>query len=103
VGDHALRGHVPTTRPGHRLPHVAEVAVFGTRHPQWIEAVTAAVVPREGEQVSGEELIEYCRSRPAAFKVPKHVEFVGQLPKNASGKLLKRELREAIRPWSARP
>jgi fatty-acyl-CoA synthase len=82
-------------------PAVAEVAVFGLPHPRWIEAVTAAVVVRDGQTVTEDELIAHCRERLGSFKVPKYVEFVDTLPKNASGKLLKRELRTTIAPpWS---
>ncbi len=82
-------------------PAVAEVAVFGLSHPRWIEAVTAAVVLRDGQSATPEELIAHCRARLAGFKVPKHLVFVDVLPKNASGKLLKRELRSTIaRPWT---
>ncbi len=79
-------------------PAVAEAAVFGLPHPQWIEAVTAAVVLREGQAASPDELIAHCRERLGGFKVPKHVVLVDALPKNASGKLLKRELRTAVTP-----
>ncbi len=82
-------------------PAVAEVAVFGLPHPRWIEAVTAAVVVREGQAVTEVELIAHCRERLGSFKVPKHLVLVDALPKNASGKLLKRELRTTIPPpWS---
>ena len=82
-------------------PAVAEVAVLGLPHPRWIEAVTAAVVVRDGQSVTGDELIAHCRERLGSFKVPKHVVVVDALPKNASGKLLKRELRTTISPpWS---
>jgi acyl-CoA synthetase (AMP-forming)/AMP-acid ligase II/2-polyprenyl-6-methoxyphenol hydroxylase-like FAD-dependent oxidoreductase len=82
-------------------PAVAEAAVFGLPHPQWIEAVTAAVVLRDGATASAADLIAHCRSRLAGFKVPKHIVFSEELPKNASGKLLKRELRNDIRPpWA---
>jgi fatty-acyl-CoA synthase len=70
------------------------VAIFGIPDPKWIEAVTAAVVLRAGEQASETELIAFCRERLAAFKAPKHVVLVDALPKNASGKILKRDLRE---------
>ena len=77
-------------------PAVAEVAVFGIRHPHWIEAVTAVVVAaRRRARPAEDELVAFCRERLAGFKVPKHVVFVDALPKNASGKILKRELREA--------
>ncbi|MGO9779163.1 MAG: acyl-CoA synthetase [Streptosporangiaceae bacterium] len=82
-------------------PAVAEVAVFGLSHPRWIEAVTAAVVLRDGQPATPEELIAHCQGRLAGFKVPKHLVFVDALPKNASGKLLKRELRSTIAPpWT---
>ena len=82
-------------------PAVAEVAVFGLPHPRWIEAVTAAVVLKEGQKATPEDLIAHCRERLGVFKVPKHVVLVGALPKNASGKLLKRELRATIvPPWA---
>ena len=82
-------------------PAVAEVAVFGLSHPRWIEAVTAAVVLRDGQSATPEELIAHCQARLAGFKVPKHLVFVDTLPKNASGKLLKRELRSTIAPpWT---
>ncbi|KOV71942.1 MULTISPECIES: acyl-CoA synthetase [unclassified Streptomyces] len=71
---------------------VAEAAVIGLPDERWIEAVTAVVVPR-GE-VTEEELIAHVRARLAPFKAPKRVVFVGELPRNASGKILKRELRD---------
>ncbi|MEO3867978.1 acyl-CoA synthetase [Nonomuraea sp. B12E4] len=74
-------------------PAVAEAAVFGVPDAKWVEAVTAAVVLREGGGVTAEELIGFLRGRLAAFKTPKRVVFVESLPKNASGKVLKRELR----------
>jgi fatty-acyl-CoA synthase len=73
---------------------VAEVAVIGVPHPTWIEAVVAIVVPRPGMQVTADELRAHARGRLAGFKVPKAFAFVDAMPKNPSGKLLKRELRE---------
>ncbi|MBT2408848.1 MULTISPECIES: fatty acyl-CoA synthetase [unclassified Streptomyces] len=73
-------------------PGVAEAAVVGLPDPRWIEAVTAVVVPR-GE-VTEAELMAYARERLAHFKAPKRVIFVDALPRNASGKILKRELRD---------
>ncbi|WP_225879171.1 acyl-CoA synthetase [Zeimonas arvi] len=77
-------------------PAVAEAAVFGTPHPEWIEAVTAAIVLRGGQSADEDALKTHCRERLAGFKVPKRIVFVDALPKNASGKILKRELRERI-------
>ena len=71
-------------------PDVAEVAVIGMPDERWIEAITAVVVPREGTAPGEQELIEHVRGKLAAFKVPKQVTFVDELPRNQSGKLLKR-------------
>ncbi|MEU5317735.1 acyl-CoA synthetase [Streptomyces sp. NPDC021056] len=73
---------------------VAEVAVIGLPDERWIEAVTAVVVPREGEEAEEAELIAHAREKLAHFKAPKRVLFVDELPRNASGKILKRELRD---------
>jgi fatty-acyl-CoA synthase len=72
---------------------VSEAAVFGVEDPRWVEAVAAVVVPRVGNRVSAQELIAHCRTRLAGFKVPKYVVLAESLPKNPSGKILKRELR----------
>ncbi|POX44062.1 acyl-CoA synthetase [Streptomyces sp. Ru72] len=71
---------------------VAEAAVIGLPDERWIEAVTAVVVPR-GE-VTEAELIDHVREKLPHFKAPKRVLFVDELPRNASGKILKRELRD---------
>jgi len=76
-----------------RHPKVAEVAVFGVPDEKWIEAVTAVIVLRAGENATIEEIISFSRERLAHYKTPKHVHFTPALPKNASGKILKRELR----------
>ncbi|MGH8516215.1 MAG: acyl-CoA synthetase [Panacagrimonas sp.] len=75
-------------------PAVSEVAVFGVPHPRWIEAVMAVVVLRAGQTLTADELLKFCRERMAGYKAPKIVEIVDALPKNASGKILKRELRD---------
>ncbi len=79
----------------HQHPAVAEVAVFGVSDPRWIEAVAAVVVPRSGATVTVDELVAHARSRLAGFKTPKYVVLADSLPKNPSGKVLKRDLREA--------
>ncbi|MFE4609700.1 fatty acyl-CoA synthetase [Streptomyces niveus] len=73
-------------------PGVAETAVIGLPDDRWIEAVTAVVVPR-GE-VTEAELLDHAREKLAHFKAPKKVLFLSELPRNASGKILKRELRD---------
>jgi fatty-acyl-CoA synthase len=75
---------------------VAEVAVIGIAHPKWIEAVVAAVVPCEGHRIDTDELAVFCRARLSGYKTPKHFEVVDTLPKSASGKILKRDLRTAF-------
>ena len=78
-------------------PSVSEVAVVGLPDPYWVEAVTAVVVLKQGASLTEADLIEHCRPRMAGFKVPKRVVFVESLPKNPSGKLLKRELRARLK------
>ncbi|GAA1758419.1 acyl-CoA synthetase [Nocardioides hankookensis] len=78
----------------YQLEGVAEVAVFGVDHPRWVEAVAAVVVPKEGASLTPEAVVEHTRSVLAGFKTPKYVVVAGALPKNPSGKILKRQLRE---------
>ncbi|HSS86706.1 MAG TPA: AMP-binding protein [Reyranella sp.] len=75
-------------------PKVAEAAVFGLPDDRWIEAVTAVLVPRAGESLDIEAVESHCRQHLAGYKRPKRIIIVDALPKNASGKVLKRELRE---------
>lgn len=74
-------------------PKVAEVAVVGLPDPRWGEAVTAFVVPQAGVSLSAEEIIQSCKTQIAVHKAPKSVRFLNALPKNAVGKILKRELK----------
>jgi fatty-acyl-CoA synthase len=78
----------------YRLDGVAEVAVFGVDHPRWVEAVAAVVVAKEGATLTSDAVLEHARSLLAGFKTPKYVVVADALPKNPSGKILKRELRE---------
>ena len=77
-------------------PAVAEVAVVGLPDPYWIEKVVACVVPAAGAQVTGDELLTYSRSRLAGYKVPKQIHLMTEFPKNPTGKVLKRVLRERL-------
>jgi fatty-acyl-CoA synthase len=79
----------------YRLPQVSEVAVVGVPHPRWVEAVVAIVVPKAGEALTVETVMAHCSQHLAGFKAPKTVILADALPKNPSGKLLKRELRQS--------
>jgi fatty-acyl-CoA synthase len=78
----------------YELDGVAEVAVFGIAHPHWIEAVTAVVVPRRDATVTADQVHAHAKARLASYKRPKFVVLAESLPKNPSGKILKRDLRE---------
>jgi fatty-acyl-CoA synthase len=77
------------------LVGVSEVAVIGVPHPRWVEAVVAIIVPKLGAQLDQGQVLDHAHKHLAPFKVPKHVVFADGLPKNPSGKILKRELRDA--------
>lgn len=79
----------------YRLPQVSEVAVIGLADPRWVEAVTAVIVLKAGQSLSEAEVMAHCSMHMANFKSPKRVVFAESLPKNPSGKLLKRELRKS--------
>ena len=81
-------------------PAVYEVAVIGVPDPLWGESVKAIIALRPGMALNEEELNAFCRQHLASYKKPRTVEFVPQLPKNAYGKILKRELREQY--WKGR-
>jgi acyl-CoA synthetase (AMP-forming)/AMP-acid ligase II len=81
-------------------PAVHEVAVIGIPDEKWGELVRAMVVLRPGARATEAEIIEHCRRGLASYKKPQSVEFIAELPKNAYGKILKRELRERF--WTAR-
>ena len=75
-------------------PKVKEAAVIGVPDEKWGEAVKAVVVPKSGETVTEQEIIDYCRDHMAGFKKPKSVDVVSELPRNPYGKVLKTTLRE---------
>lgn len=88
--ENALHGH----------PAVRDVAVIGVPDDRWGEVVKAVVVGQPGADLSEAELLAFARERIAGYKLPKSVDFVDELPRNASGKLLKHVLREPY--WRGR-
>ena len=78
----------------HHMPTVGDVAVIGVPDERWGESGLAIVVKAAGKLVTEEEIIEVCRRNLAKFKVPKGVQFIDEIPRNAAGKILKRVLKE---------
>jgi acyl-CoA synthetase (AMP-forming)/AMP-acid ligase II len=79
---------------------VADVAVIGIPDDRWGEVVKAVVVRKPDSVLTSDQLVEWSRSRLAGFKLPRSVGFVETIPRNPSGKILKRELREPY--WRGR-
>jgi len=84
----------------HAHEDILDVAVIGIPDDKWGEGIKACVVIRPGAKLSEEEIIAYARSRIAGFKVPRSVDFIDELPRNPSGKILRRELRKPY--WEGR-
>ena len=78
----------------HSHPSILESAVIGAPDKKWGETVKAVVVLKEGAKVSAEEIIGFCKERLSSYKKPTSVDFVDELPRNPSGKVLKKELRK---------
>ena len=91
-GENIYPAEVESALFGH--PAVADVAVIGVPDARWGEAVKAVVVKKPGAEVGAGELIEWARDRIAGYKLPKSVDFIDALPRNPTGKILKRELRK---------
>ena len=97
-GENVYPAEVENAMYGH--PDIAEVAVIGVPDPKWGEAVKAVVVPKAGASPDPAALLEFTRQRIAGYKVPKSVDFVDALPRNGTGKVLKRDLRAPY--WDGR-
>ena len=78
----------------HSHPKIEEAAVIGIPDTEWGQEPRAVVVLKKKDAPTAEEIMEYCRSRLAGFKRPRSVVFIDSLPRNAMGKVLKKELRE---------
>src|SRR5690606_18449597 len=92
-GENISPAEVESAIFGH--PAVADIAVIGVPDERWGEAVRGIVVLKPGARCSAGELIDFARRRIAGYKLPKAIDFVAELPRNASGKVLKRELRKS--------
>lgn len=77
-------------------PAVSECAVVGLKDPKWVEAVTAAVVLKQGQSATEQELIDFVSARLASYKKPQRVVFIDAVPKTAVGKLNRKALREQL-------
>ena len=77
-----------------RHPDVADCVVVGLPHAKWGEAVTAFVVARPGAALEEQALLDFCRPRLAGYKRPKSIRFTAEIPRNPTGKPLRRLLRE---------
>jgi len=90
-GENIYPAEVENAIFGH--PQVADVAVIGIPSEKWGEEVKAIVVPKPGAARDVDSIVNWARERIAAYKLPKSVDFVEALPRNASGKILRKELR----------
>jgi long-chain acyl-CoA synthetase len=97
-GENIYPAEVESAVYGH--PSVAEVAVIGVPDDKWGEAVKAVVALKPGAVADPDDIIAFARTRIAGFKSPKSVDFIDALPRNASGKILRRELRAPY--WEGR-
>jgi long-chain acyl-CoA synthetase len=97
-GENVYPAEVENVLMGH--PAVADCAVIGVPHDTWGETGKAIVVRAAGSDVTEQELIDFCRERLARFKCPTSVDWIEALPRNPSGKILKKDLREPY--WAGR-
>jgi acyl-CoA synthetase (AMP-forming)/AMP-acid ligase II len=97
-GENIYPAEVESAIFGH--PAVADVAVIGVPSERWGEEVKAVVVVKPGASAQASDIIDFARTRIAGYKLPKSVDFIDALPRNATGKILKRELRKPY--WEGR-
>ena len=75
-------------------PDVIDAAVIGVPDEKYGEVVKACIVKKEGSKINEEDLINFCKDRIASYKKPQSIDFIDEVPRNASGKVLKKVLRE---------
>jgi acyl-CoA synthetase (AMP-forming)/AMP-acid ligase II len=97
-GENVYPAEVESAIYGH--PDVLEVAVIGVPDDKWGEAVKAVCVPKPGHSIDADSIISYAREKIAGFKVPKSIDVIDALPRNASGKILRKDLRAPY--WAGR-
>ena len=91
-GENVYPAQVESAIYGH--PAIAEVAVIGIPSEKWGEEVKACVVAKPGHEIDPDSVIAYARENVAAFKAPKSIDVIPEMPRNASGKILRRQLRD---------
>jgi acyl-CoA synthetase (AMP-forming)/AMP-acid ligase II len=90
-GENISPGEIENVLESH--PAVEEAAVIGVADVEWGEVVKAVIVPRAGQTITAEEINAYAKGKLASFKAPQYIAIVGELPRNAMGKVLKTDLR----------
>ena len=90
-GENVYPAEVESAMYGH--PAILEVAIIGVPSQKWGEEVKACIVCKPGCEIDAEDIINYTRERVAAYKAPKSIDFIPEMPRNPSGKILRRELR----------
>lgn len=98
-GENVYPREVEDVLYGH--PDITEAAVIGVDDPKWGEAIKAVLVSRKGSSVSESDILSHCREKIAGYKIPKSIDFVESLPKNAAGKVLRKELRAQYKKTAA--
>ena len=78
----------------YQLPQIAEVGVIGIDSPLWGETGKAFIALKSNNELTAEEVIDHCLKNLAKYKIPEAIEFIEALPRNATGKVLKRTLRD---------
>jgi fatty-acyl-CoA synthase len=97
-GENIYPAEIESALYGH--PDIADIAVVGVPDERWGEAVKALVVVKQNRTADAADILRYARERLAGYKIPKSIEFLPELPRNSSGKILKRVLREQY--WRGR-